>query len=172
MRQSKFKRVLFPSYKKNTSHVWKVKGTCCTSDLENVTSISTNSGSPILGFWQVTVLLIWARTIGGQLTTPNQALNVKCGQANIHIYLSKFISCFPLKGSPGCLSFLALPPFPHRFNASNYPDLTENYCRNPDNNSEGPWCYTRDPTVEREECPIPVCGMSQHYIPAFHQQGT
>ena len=38
--------------------------------------------------YKVTVLLIWARTIGGQLTTPNQASNVKCGQANIHIYLN------------------------------------------------------------------------------------
>ncbi|XP_042726189.1 prothrombin [Lagopus leucura] len=53
--------------------------------------------------------------------------------------------------------------YPHipKFNASNYPDLTENYCRNPDNNSKGPWCYTRDPTVEREECPIPVCGQER-----------
>ncbi|XP_068539841.1 prothrombin [Anas acuta] len=53
--------------------------------------------------------------------------------------------------------------YPHipKFNATIYPNLIENYCRNPDNNSEGPWCYTRDPTVEREECPIPVCGQDR-----------
>ncbi|NXP82714.1 THRB protein, partial [Ramphastos sulfuratus] len=53
--------------------------------------------------------------------------------------------------------------YPHipKFNASIYPSLIENYCRNPDNNTRGPWCYTRDPTVEREECPIPVCGQER-----------
>uniref|UniRef100_A0A8C3CI22 Prothrombin n=1 Tax=Cairina moschata TaxID=8855 RepID=A0A8C3CI22_CAIMO len=53
--------------------------------------------------------------------------------------------------------------YPHipKFNATIYPNLIENYCRNPDNNSEGPWCYTRDPMVEREECPIPVCGQER-----------
>lgn len=118
------------------------------------------------GFWQVTALLGWAETTRGQLATPNQELNAKFGQANTHIYLSKFTFCIPLQGSPRCSSFLAYPAFSHRFNASIYPNLIENYCRNPDNNTKGPWCYTRDPTVEREECPIPVCGMPQHYIPA------
>ncbi|NXY03053.1 THRB protein, partial [Pteruthius melanotis] len=56
--------------------------------------------------------------------------------------------------------------YPHipKFNATIYPSLIENYCRNPDN-SEGPWCYTRDPTVEREECPIPVCGEERTTVP-------
>uniref|UniRef100_A0A8C6JZ36 Prothrombin n=1 Tax=Melopsittacus undulatus TaxID=13146 RepID=A0A8C6JZ36_MELUD len=60
--------------------------------------------------------------------------------------------------------------YPHipKFNATIYPNLIENYCRNPDNHSEGPWCYTRDPTVEREPCSIPVCGeerMTVEYTP-------
>ncbi|XP_014737319.1 PREDICTED: prothrombin isoform X1 [Sturnus vulgaris] len=57
--------------------------------------------------------------------------------------------------------------YPHipKFNANIYPNLIENYCRNPDNNSEGPWCYTRDPTVEREACPIPVCGEARTTVP-------
>ncbi|XP_006865190.1 PREDICTED: prothrombin [Chrysochloris asiatica] len=37
-------------------------------------------------------------------------------------------------------------------------DLKENFCRNPDGSTTGPWCYTTDPTVRREECSIPLCG--------------
>uniref|UniRef100_A0A8C9MHU3 Prothrombin n=1 Tax=Serinus canaria TaxID=9135 RepID=A0A8C9MHU3_SERCA len=57
--------------------------------------------------------------------------------------------------------------YPHipKFNATIYPNLIENYCRNPDNNSEGPWCYTRDPMIEREACPIPVCGEDRTTVP-------
>jgi len=33
-----------------------------------------------------------------------------------------------------------------------------NFCRNPDDSLEKPWCFTMDPTKEKEECEIPVCG--------------
>ena len=33
-----------------------------------------------------------------------------------------------------------------------------NYCRNPDNDSNGPWCYTTDKAIRFEYCSIPVCG--------------
>uniref|UniRef100_A0A8C7H274 Prothrombin n=1 Tax=Oncorhynchus kisutch TaxID=8019 RepID=A0A8C7H274_ONCKI len=48
--------------------------------------------------------------------------------------------------------------FPHRiteFNSSLDETLYENYCRNPDKTPEGPWCFTRDPTVRREQCIVP-----------------
>ncbi|XP_014716795.1 prothrombin [Equus asinus] len=52
--------------------------------------------------------------------------------------------------------------YPHKpeINCTTHPgaDLQENFCRNPDGSSSGPWCYTTDPTVRREECSIPVCG--------------
>ncbi|KAM4602215.1 prothrombin-like isoform 1-T1 [Polymixia lowei] len=53
--------------------------------------------------------------------------------------------------------------FPHpiirEFNASEPGSiLEENFCRNPDNSPAGPWCFTRDPTVQRETCRIPICG--------------
>lgn len=36
-------------------------------------------------------------------------------------------------------------------------DLRENFCRNPNNDPGGPWCYTTDPNVRAEECGIPQC---------------
>ncbi|KAL7992318.1 hypothetical protein Chor_016574 [Crotalus horridus] len=59
--------------------------------------------------------------------------------------------------------------FPHKpqFNETTHPEanLTENYCRNPNNHSQGPWCYTRNPAVRVEECAIPVCGENRTTVP-------
>ncbi|EPY85229.1 plasminogen [Camelus ferus] len=35
--------------------------------------------------------------------------------------------------------------------------LEENYCRNPDNDEKGPWCYTTDPNTRFDYCDIPEC---------------
>ncbi|CAK7301102.1 PLG [Vulpes lagopus] len=35
--------------------------------------------------------------------------------------------------------------------------LEENYCRNPDNDEKGPWCYTTNPDVRFDYCNIPEC---------------
>ncbi|XP_027631213.1 prothrombin [Tupaia chinensis] len=52
--------------------------------------------------------------------------------------------------------------YPHKpeINSTTHPgaDLQENFCRNPDSSTTGPWCYTTNPTVRREECNVPVCG--------------
>lgn len=34
---------------------------------------------------------------------------------------------------------------------------TTNYCRNPDYEPGGPWCYTMDPHTRFEACGIPMC---------------
>lgn len=36
-------------------------------------------------------------------------------------------------------------------------DLESNYCRNPDGDSQGPWCYTTDVNKRWESCSIPSC---------------
>ena len=48
--------------------------------------------------------------------------------------------------------------FLREVNITNDPTLKENYCRNPDKSPTGPWCYTRDATVRREPCHVPICG--------------
>ncbi len=53
--------------------------------------------------------------------------------------------------------------FPHpimrEFNTSEpNSNLKENFCRNPDKRPEGPWCFTQDPTVQKEACRVPTCG--------------
>ncbi|XP_062953943.1 plasminogen [Cynocephalus volans] len=51
--------------------------------------------------------------------------------------------------------------YPHRPNYSptTHPSegLEENYCRNPDNDEQGPWCYTTDPDKRFDYCDIPEC---------------
>uniref|UniRef100_A0A7M4F944 Hepatocyte growth factor n=2 Tax=Crocodylus porosus TaxID=8502 RepID=A0A7M4F944_CROPO len=35
--------------------------------------------------------------------------------------------------------------------------LKKNYCRNPDDDAHGPWCYTSDPLIPWDYCPISRC---------------
>ncbi|XP_029817483.1 plasminogen-like, partial [Manacus vitellinus] len=50
---------------------------------------------------------------------------------------------------------------PHKpnYTPEKYPNagLEENYCRNPDNDEKGPWCYTTDPDTRFDYCNIPEC---------------
>ena len=43
------------------------------------------------------------------------------------------------------------------FNRYPNSDLTSNYCRNPDGEPNGPWCYTTDSKKRWEYCGIPKC---------------
>ena len=42
-----------------------------------------------------------------------------------------------------------------------FPDATleeaSNYCRNPNADPAGPWCYTTDPEIPTQYCDIPMC---------------
>ncbi|XP_062317721.1 hepatocyte growth factor [Osmerus eperlanus] len=52
-------------------------------------------------------------------------------------------------------------PIPHEHNflprRNKKKDLRENFCRNPDNSSSGPWCFTSDPSLRHQRCGIPQC---------------
>ncbi|KAM6964910.1 plasminogen-like [Aplochiton taeniatus] len=51
--------------------------------------------------------------------------------------------------------------YPHKPNITpqTHPraDLESNFCRNPDEDSKGPWCYTTDPDTRWEPCEVPDC---------------
>lgn len=36
-------------------------------------------------------------------------------------------------------------------------DLESNFCRNPDGDNGGPWCYTTDANTRWEHCSVPSC---------------
>jgi len=43
-------------------------------------------------------------------------------------------------------------------------EAASNYCRNPDDNYSGLWCYTMDPDIRWEKCDVPICGQSLRYV--------
>eukprot|EP00591_Stephanopyxis_turris_P009936 CAMPEP_0195506542 /NCGR_PEP_ID=MMETSP0794_2-20130614/95_1 /TAXON_ID=515487 /ORGANISM="Stephanopyxis turris, Strain CCMP 815" /LENGTH=781 /DNA_ID=CAMNT_0040632869 /DNA_START=81 /DNA_END=2426 /DNA_ORIENTATION=- len=57
-----------------------------------------------------------------------------------------------------CQRWDAQRPHRHSRTAQRYPKsgLTENYCRNPDN-EEYAWCYTEDPKIRWQFCDVPHC---------------
>ncbi|XP_040263831.1 hepatocyte growth factor-like protein isoform X2 [Bufo bufo] len=48
-------------------------------------------------------------------------------------------------------------PHDHKYSPSNQNGLNENYCRNPDRDPTGPWCYTTDKNVRHQMCGIKKC---------------
>ncbi|XP_029800593.1 plasminogen [Suricata suricatta] len=58
-----------------------------------------------------------------------------------------------------CQKWSDSAPHTPNYSPDKYPleGLEENYCRNPDNDEKGPWCYTTDPNVRFDYCNIPEC---------------
>ena len=51
-------------------------------------------------------------------------------------------------------------PHNHSYTTQTFPiaGLMNNYCRNPDNDPEGPWCFTESDGKIWEHCNISLCG--------------
>ena len=61
-----------------------------------------------------------------------------------------------------CQSWDSQNPHKHKYkNEEDFPDATladaHNYCRNPDNKTDGPWCLTMKKKVKWQYCDVPPC---------------
>uniref|UniRef100_A0A8D0C8T6 Hepatocyte growth factor n=1 Tax=Scleropages formosus TaxID=113540 RepID=A0A8D0C8T6_SCLFO len=58
-----------------------------------------------------------------------------------------------------CQAWDSNMPHDHKFlpKRNRKKDLQENYCRNPDNETTGPWCFTMNPEIRHQSCGIPQC---------------
>jgi len=59
-----------------------------------------------------------------------------------------------------CMNWESQSPHSHSRTAANYPDKglgDHNYCRNPDGEPRGAWCYTTDPSKRWSFCDVPSC---------------
>jgi len=64
------------------------------------------------------------------------------------------------KSGHTCQNWASQVPQSHR-KWTNFPEgseeLANNYCRNPDNSPDGPWCYTTNPNVRWDYCEVDFC---------------
>ncbi|XP_004674018.1 PREDICTED: plasminogen [Condylura cristata] len=76
------------------------------------------------------------------------------------------------KGGVTCQKWSSSSPHKPNYTPEEFPQegLEENYCRNPDNDPKGPWCYTTDPNLRYDFCNIPQCEdecmhcSGEHYV--------
>lgn len=66
------------------------------------------------------------------------------------------------KSGRSCQRWDTQAPHNHSYtNSQQFPEDTlsevSNFCRNPDNSPDGPWCLTLDPNMKRESCRVPLC---------------
>ncbi|XP_071596574.1 plasminogen-like isoform X1 [Heliangelus exortis] len=68
-------------------------------------------------------------------------------------------------GGRTCQEWSSQKPHSHKyFTPVTHPraGLDKNYCRNPDGDINGVWCFTTDPEKKWEYCEIPRCSSSEH----------
>ncbi len=67
-----------------------------------------------------------------------------------------------------CQKWSAQKPHKHDYNKPEdnpHAGLVENYCRNPDLEPDGPWCYTTSPSKRWEYCDIEMCSRGMFITP-------
>nr|XP_056708854.1 plasminogen [Euleptes europaea] len=98
--------------------------------------------------------------------TPNLGMasppNADCKTGNGKEYRGNIAQT---KGGKTCQEWSSQTPHKHRdFTPQTHPNsgLERNYCRNPDGDINGPWCYTTDPAKTWDYCDIPYCPSPQY----------
>ena len=66
------------------------------------------------------------------------------------------------EGGHVCQHWASQHPHEHIYYPSKYPQLIENYCRNPDNTVTRPWCYTQSEDERWDFCQIKPCDMQDN----------
>ncbi|XP_075059363.1 plasminogen-like [Mixophyes fleayi] len=63
------------------------------------------------------------------------------------------------KSGKTCQDWTSTTPHKPNLTPEKFPNagLESNFCRNPDGDENGPWCYTTDPSTRFEFCNIPQC---------------
>ncbi|XP_078686271.1 hepatocyte growth factor-like protein [Branchiostoma floridae x Branchiostoma belcheri] len=75
------------------------------------------------------------------------------------------------KSGKTCQRWDAEKPHQHMFWLELFPELTENYCRNPSPESKySVWCFTTDPSTVWEYCINPACPMGKRGIGCLQVQ--
>ncbi|XP_059245732.1 hepatocyte growth factor-like protein isoform X3 [Mustela nigripes] len=121
-----------------------------------------------------------ARATGARPTPPPRACLASGGTRRTHIGIVLFqrntlANCYNgvgerYRGSVSrtrkgvaCQHWSAEKPHKPQFTPTSAPDahLEENFCRNPDRDSHGPWCYTTDPGTPFDYCALRRCDADQ-----------
>ncbi|XP_069463802.1 plasminogen [Ambystoma mexicanum] len=77
------------------------------------------------------------------------------------------------KGVP-CQTWSSSTPHVPNITPEKYPNagLEFNYCRNPDSDPKGPWCYTTDPSLRFDYCSISECEEDCMHCSGENYKGT
>ncbi|XP_068837681.1 hepatocyte growth factor-like protein isoform X4 [Capricornis sumatraensis] len=121
-----------------------------------------------------------AKATGAQPTPPPRACPASVGMHSSHISIalrrkSMRANCYHgagelYRGSVSktrkgirCQNWSAETPHKPQFKHTSAPHapLEENFCRNPDGDSHGPWCYTTDPGTPFDYCALRRCDDDQ-----------
>ncbi|KAJ6664579.1 hypothetical protein lerEdw1_006152 [Lerista edwardsae] len=86
----------------------------------------------------------------------NREINSNCRISHGKDYRGKIATTTTGKT---CQAWSSQSPHRHDFTPRTHPQagLEKNYCRNPDGDTYGPWCYTTDVNKKWEYCDVPHC---------------